>query len=62
MEAKALVDLIFDEYPDLKFWVSFQCKVVEDEFVTNNFNIPSVLILSLTNLQLLNYFVKVIKI
>jgi len=26
MEAEAVVDLIHDEYPDLKFWVSFQCK------------------------------------
>lgn len=50
MEAKALVDLIIDEYPDVKFWISLQCKVVEDEFVTNNFNIPSVLSSLLTNL------------
>lgn len=28
MEAEAVVDMILDEYPDLKFWVSFQCKVV----------------------------------
>lgn len=26
MEAEALVDLLCDEYPDMKFWISFQCK------------------------------------
>lgn len=26
MEAKALVDLLFEDYPDVKFWISFQCK------------------------------------
>lgn len=36
MEAKAVVDLVLDEYPDLKFWVSFQCKVVQQELITNN--------------------------
>lgn len=28
MEAETVVDLILDDYPDMKFWVSFQCKVV----------------------------------
>jgi len=28
MEAEAIVDLLVDDYPDVKFWVSFQCKVV----------------------------------
>jgi hypothetical protein len=28
MEAEALVDMILDDYPDLMFWISFQCKVV----------------------------------
>ncbi|CAG9809934.1 unnamed protein product [Chironomus riparius] len=27
MEARAVVDLLLEEYPDVKFWVSFQCKV-----------------------------------
>lgn len=27
MEAEAVVDLILDDYPNMKFWVSFQCKV-----------------------------------
>ncbi|KAG5672442.1 hypothetical protein PVAND_002570 [Polypedilum vanderplanki] len=26
MEANALVDLVLTEYPNLKFWISFQCK------------------------------------
>ncbi|CRK88409.1 CLUMA_CG002188, isoform A [Clunio marinus] len=26
MEAEAVVDMILDEHPDMKFWVSFQCK------------------------------------
>lgn len=28
MEAEAVVDMILDDYPDMKFWVSYQCKVV----------------------------------
>lgn len=37
MEAKAVVDLILEEYPRTKFWVSFQCKVVLINFlITNN--------------------------
>lgn len=48
MEAKAVVDLIFDEYSDVKFWVSFQCKVVEDEFLTNNCDVSVVLYVLLT--------------
>lgn len=32
MEAEAIVDMILDDYPDLKFWVSFQCKVVINLF------------------------------
>lgn len=28
MEAEAVVDMILDDYADVKFWVSFQCKVV----------------------------------
>lgn len=27
MEAEAVVDMIIQHYPDMKFWVSFQCKV-----------------------------------
>lgn len=26
-EAEALVDLLCDEYPEVKFWIAFQCKV-----------------------------------
>lgn len=36
MEAKAVVELISNEHPKTKFWVSFQCKVVHTRFVTNN--------------------------
>lgn len=28
MEAEAVVDLLCEEFPETKFWVSFQCKVV----------------------------------
>lgn len=28
MEAEAVVDLLCEEFPDTKFWISFQCKVV----------------------------------
>lgn len=27
VEAEVLVDMLYHEYPDVKFWVSFQCKV-----------------------------------
>lgn len=27
MEAEAVVDMLLQDYPDVKFWVSFQCKV-----------------------------------
>lgn len=33
MEAEALVEMILNDHPDLKFWVSFQCKVVINEFL-----------------------------
>ncbi len=36
MEASAIVDLVLDDYPDVKFWVSFQCKVEQNEFLTND--------------------------
>lgn len=26
MEAEALVEMLCDDYPDVKFWISFQCK------------------------------------
>lgn len=26
MEAEALIDMLCDDYPDVKFWISFQCK------------------------------------
>jgi hypothetical protein len=35
MEAEAVVDMILDDYPDLKFWVSFQCKVIIEYFLSN---------------------------
>lgn len=28
LEAEAMVELLADEYPDIKYWISFQCKVV----------------------------------
>lgn len=26
MEAEALLDLLYEEYPNVKFWISFQCQ------------------------------------
>lgn len=37
MEAKAVVELILEEYPEIKFWVSFQCKVVHTRFFVTNY-------------------------
>lgn len=28
MEAEAMVELLAEEYPDIKYWISFQCKVI----------------------------------
>lgn len=33
MEAVAVTELILDEYPTVKFWVSFQCKVVSSQLI-----------------------------
>lgn len=32
MEAEAVVDLILEHYPNVKFWTSFQAKVVINKF------------------------------
>ncbi|KAL5276229.1 hypothetical protein ACFFRR_001823 [Megaselia abdita] len=49
MEAEAVVDLLCDEFPDTKFWVSFQCKVVRGSciFIMMLFAYKLVVVLSL---------------
>lgn len=55
MEAEAVVDMLLQDYPDVKFWVSFQCKVInETKWIGwNGLNLNNILYFRMTKAWLM---------